>query len=787
MDLIQRKLSLSEWNSIEVRSTLDELNVLLLIQKGYTDPQYVVNHTPSIHTVVKMAYTDPIEQYIFQKYFVAPISKLEDGVAWSPRVSFKLKKADLIRLETVDKQINHEMKEQIFEFILLKICQEIVASKTAVDTHTAYYALNHMFKLSVHQPNRYVLGFVRKVLEKYVPCEFEPIILNAHRVIEQNKYVFKYQDHKLYDHQKQLFTLMKHQEPQLILYSAPTGTGKTLSPIGLSEQYKIIFICAARHVGLALAKAAISIDKKIAFAFGCSDASDIRLHYYAAKEYTKDKRSGTIRKVDNTVGDKVEIMICDIKSYLPAMRYMLAFNKAEEVVLYWDEPTITLDYETHPLHSIIHENWVQNEIPKVVLSSATLPAQEYIATTVADFKMKFQDASVHSIQTFDCKKSICVLDSKNNIVLPHYYCETHAKLRDTVVFIQTNKTLLRYFDVSAIVHLIEHLLKHRYIPPGLNPSEYFETIDAVTITTIKLYYLELLRRISKDVWPDVYAYESARTPVFPSSIQVTMGDAWTLTDGPTIYLTNNVKMIATFCLQQANIPTYLVGEIMKALEFNNVVLKRIDEMTKEVDFKNKEDMDKDHDRKMQSDERAKPEVRKLRNEIDQLRAVIKSVSLHDMFIPNTKDHLDRFKKASMLGTSYTSSIDSNTVEKILMIDDVEDSWKILLMMGIGVFASHNSARYIELMKELASKQQLYVIIADTDYIYGTNYQFCHAYLGKDLEMTQEKMIQAMGRVGRGKLQQTYSIRLRSDAMIQKLFTPQERRIEVDNMSLLFTS
>ena len=785
MDLIQRKLSHSEWNSIEVRSTPDELNVLLLIQKGYNEPHYVVNHLHSIHTVVKMAYTDPIEQYIFQKYFVGQISKLED-VAWSPRLSFKLKKADIIRLETVDRQIT-QVKEQVFEFILLKICQEIVASKTTVDTQSAYYALNHMFKLTIHQPNRYVLGFVQKVLEKYLPPTFEPILLNSHRVIEQNKYVFKYQDHKLYDHQIQLFTLMKRGEPQLILYSAPTGTGKTLSPIGLSEQYKIIFICAARHVGLALAKAAISVDKKIAFAFGCSAASDVRLHYYAAKEYTKDKRSGTIRKVDNAVGDKVEIMICDVKSYLPAMRYMLAFNKAEDIVLYWDEPTITLDYEAHPLHSIIHDNWVGNEIPKVVLSSATLPPQECIASTVGDFRMKFQDAAVHSIQTFDCKKSICVLDSKNNIVLPHYYCETYDKLRVTVEFIQTNRTLLRYFDVSAIVQLIERLMKHNFIPLGLSPTQYFETIDNVTITNIKLYYLELLRRISKDVWPEVYALESTRTPVFRSSIQVTMGDAWTLTDGPTIYLTNNVKMIAAFCLQQANIPTHLISEIMKSLEFNNVVLKRIDEMTKEIDFQNKEDMEKDHDRKMLSEERAKPEVRKLRNEIEQLRIVIKPVALHDMFIPNTKDHLDRFNKVTMLGNSYTSTIDSTTVEKILMIDDVEDSWKILLMMGIGVFAAHNSARYIELMKDLAAKQQLYMIIADTDYIYGTNYQFCHAYLGKDLEMTQEKMVQAMGRVGRGKLQQTYSIRIRSDAVIQKLFTPQERHIEVENMALLFTT
>ena len=114
-------------------------------------------------------------------------------------------------------------------------------------------------------------------------------------------------------------------------------------------------MCAARHVGLSLAKYAISMQKKVAFAFGCNDAEDIRLHYYAAKDYTINKKSGGIGRVDNTVGDKVEIIISDIKSFIPAMYYMLAFNKKENSILYWDEPTITLDYDEHEFHSIIQK------------------------------------------------------------------------------------------------------------------------------------------------------------------------------------------------------------------------------------------------------------------------------------------------------------------------------------------------------------------------------------------------------------------------------------------------
>ena len=60
------------------------------------------------------------------------------------------------------------------------------------------------------------------------------------------------------------------------------------------------------------------------------------------------------------------------------------------------------------------------------------------------------------------------------------------------------------------------------------------------------------------------------------------------------------------------------------------------------------------------------------------------------------------------------------------------------------------------------------------------------YIGKDLEsLSQEKFIQAIGRVGRSDLKQDYSIRLRSDESIRKLFTKSTTKIEVENMNLLF--
>jgi hypothetical protein len=109
-------------------------------------------------------------------------------------------------------------------------------------------------------------------------------------------------------------------------------------------------------------------------------------------------------------------------------------------------------------------------------------------------------------------------------------------------------------------------------------------------------------------------------------------------------------------------------------------------------------------------------------------------------------------------------------------------------MGIGLFSQNRSIVYTELVKEFADAQKLYMIIANGDYIYGTNYQFCHGFIGKDLQnMTQEKAIQAMGRIGRNKLQQTYSVRYRDDNLIRKLYQKYDNKPEVVNMNRLFSS
>ena len=847
MDLKQRKLNKSEWNSIEVPVSSSELEVLKLITKGYHDVNLKINNNNSIFSFLKIEYSEKMEDFIYNKYLREKFDRVQNAISnlkteyKSTNVdsNVKINSADKIRLERNDETALK--KQDIYEHVLLNHSEKFLQYKLQKNVKQSmfhYYTLFKLHKNNVHRLNRHVISICSELITLFEDeMDMSVIIEHADEYIEKNKNLLKYDDLVLYEHQKEIFTVSKNPSAKLILYIAPTGTGKTLTPIALSEKHKIIFVCAARHVGLALARSAISVGKKVAFAFGCASADDIRLHYFAVKEYSKNKRTGGIGKVDNSVGDDVEIMICDIKSYLPAMYYMKAFNKDEDgndmddkLIVYWDEPTITMDYETHEFHSIITEIWKNNLIPNMVLSSATLPKLQELTETISDFRNKFPGSEVYNIVSHDCKKSIPIINNDGYVVLPHYLADTHEGIVKIAQHCENYLTLLRYFDLKEVASFITFVNKNNFANSKMKLTRHFESINDLNMKNIKIYYIKLLQNIMQGTWSAIYLHFKSlkirriphndsvdikgnkiiRTPsVVPApgtaGVYVTTKDAFTLTDGPTIFITNEIEKIAKFCIQQANIPSIMMDEIMKKIEFNNILNEKMHDLETTLDYKKEQsensiknnisggrnkstkDCKKLNREGPEEAISGKADISKLTNEINALRLLIKSATLNDTFIPNKHLHIKKWADGMTIESAFTSNIDEHVVNEIMLLNGIENTWKILLMMGIGVFINHDNIKYTEIMKTMADEQKLYMIIASSDYIYGTNYQFCHGYLSKDLNLTQEKIIQAMGRIGRNNIQQNYTLRFRDDAQIMKLFTNETDKPEVINMNKLFKS
>ena len=862
----QTKLSRAEWNSVEEPVSEDEQSILKMIIAGYNNVSIRKNDNNSLLNRIKIEKSPIIENFLYCKFFKRHVSEIQ-GILGVPAhlAKFsvkeesvkKLKKSDIIRLENMESKIG-ENRSTIIEYAFLDFTKEMLKLFAQGKSRYSFYlyTIIQLRNISVENMNCHLMEFVdmaTKCINEHT--KLSSIISNAQEFIEKNPHIYKYGDISLYDHQKRLFSTLKksysnrtHEKSNLILYIAPTGTGKTLSPIGISNDYKVIFVCAARHVGIALAKSAISVQKCVAFAFGCETAADVRLHYFSALSYKIDKRSGGIGKVDNSVGNKVEIMICDAKSYLTAMHYMLSFNKAHTMVTYWDEPTIGMDDadETNELHEITHRNWSENMIPNMVLSSATLPTTQELQCVIDDFRAKFDNVVVTEINSYDCKKSITILNKMGYCSCPHLLHKDYQKMIECAEYCDTNRTLLRYFDLGEVIRFIDYLTRAGDIQEDYSAETYFDnSIENVKMNSIKLYYIVLLKQIDEKRWSFIHdamkdslmkwntigantihksvsvgssstsgssscgsstssesltrttsvshsrgrektTLELAReTSALHGNILLTTVDAHTLTDGPTIYLAEDVDKIGNFYIQQSHIPREIFDDITCKIEHNNNLIKLISKFNQELEDVLGEEMKKD--KKMSSAELSSPKAKRIDESIQSLKSQMKTINLEACFIPNTILHQEIWVSKDpkkQVKNAFAPSIDPETVREIMNLE-IADGMKMLLLLGIGVFSETANSYYVEIIKKLAHDKKLFIIIASSDYIYGTNYQFCHGFLGKDLKkMTQQKTIQALGRIGRNNIQQEYTARFRDDEIIANLFCANTNNVEAQNMCRL---
>ena len=900
MDLVQKKLSKSEWMNVEILVEEKEREILKMIVDGYHNVNIRSNSTKSMLSLMKMdtTFNSNIHDHLYTQYFKQDIEKLKTKYASflilpdsdnnststsnekkKKKKQVSLNKGELIRIQSMDKKLDTS-KNNVFEYILIGFCKEILHALYKHKPKYAFYlyTIIQIERATIEHVNTHVLQFVQHVRNCTLQLlNMRDVLNQSYEFIEKNPYLLKYEDRVLFEHQRRIFnTFRVHSENQntynklktmtnigakLVLYTAPTGTGKTLTPLGLSEGHRIIFICAARHIGLALAKSAVSMNKRIAVAFGCETADDIRLHYYAASDYTRNRRSGGIGKVDNSVGDKVQIMICDVQSYIIAMHYMLAFqpdyhssmsdddvkeyesggvniSPDADLITYWDEPTIAMDYDDHPLHEMMRTNWAENKISKMVLSCATLPCEEEIQETIGNFRSRFLNASVETISSYDCRKSISLLNEKGKAVAPHLLYADFQDLVTSVEHCTKNKSMLRYFDLREVVTFIT---KVHSIKGALNEAYYIEKyfgddIAKITMNNVKLYYMDILRNINSEYWGEIHSdiienqrgmfetndlrrFQSLETPrnigggplmrtqsiavtsqsnhnaleksrLPTTGIYVTTKDAHTLTDGPTIFLTEDVEKIGRFYKSQSNIPERVFAEISNKIGHNSAIQRKLTSVEQQLEDKENAVCSTDtskNDRKLNR-ETVSPEIRALRRQVEEMRKNIQSVKLDAVYIPNTPQHQRVwYDNDKVKPNAFQPDIAEEDVCDIMALD-VSDDMKLLLLLGIGVFIDENKAnpKYMEIMKRLAYEQRLFIILASSDYIYGTNYQFCHGFIGKDLkQMTQQKTIQAMGRIGRNQTQQEYTVRFRDDSMLLQLFQPPIENKEADIMNRLF--
>lgn len=837
MDTInQSKLCKEEWETIEKPCNNSDKIILKFLEESYQNPDKVLYKYCTLQEFLKVneeCYDEFIYKNILHNYIEKLDNKYEKILSLNKNyISAKqlyqnknkknnvvCKKKILIKIESSKDKV-----KSVLEEISIKDLHKNVKKSVIIEVNLFILAISLMHNLK-HRKSYYVSMFsylIKKMVTKYQKTHnlntlfmnyYNNILYFVEKHINLKDILKNYQEFvikniekdeqiKLYEHQKELISYYKNSFEKsescgsFIMYSAPTGSGKTMTPIGLVHDYKVIFICAARHVGLTLANYMINMGKKVAFAFGCNKMEDIRLHFNAVSDYIQVQKNGKkIKLPDHMVGDKVEIIISDIQSYYHSMLYMMSFNNANDMILYWDEPTISMDYETHELHSDIENVFKNNKIPNIILSSASLPEINQIPNVIESFKNKFPNKNINilEIKSNMNQNSVSIYDDCGNVMMPHHlWLNDDDKLNKCIQYLEKRIELQKFLSVNECINFIQDVDKYLSIDV-LSYQEVIENILPVNVVMINnmhifkiyLYLLSMLRKNKREQLYNHYITKNEMNKLKTQQIYLTSVDSFTITGGPCLYLTNSPSKLISMLFKTSTIPEDMLHALMKIVKDNEIHMAVINKNMKLFEDAMRKELDKE--RKMEAGKMT-PQAEKINKLIETTRAKLKSVSLQYEYIPNYKEHFNKFHKNLSLKDYelWRSQIDEDMLEKILNIDKLDPIFKLTLMIGIGILHKDLPSEYTYYVKELTNKQKLFMVIADEDYVYGTNYQFCHGYIGKDLtSITQEKLVQSMGRIGRKNMNKEYTFRLRDNNLFERIFIPSQHCIEVDNMNKLF--
>ena len=80
MDLYQRKLTKTEWNSIEVPVSGSEKEILKLIVDGYDNVNIRYNKHLSLMGILKLSYNEGIEDYLYKTYLECEVLEIQKKI-----------------------------------------------------------------------------------------------------------------------------------------------------------------------------------------------------------------------------------------------------------------------------------------------------------------------------------------------------------------------------------------------------------------------------------------------------------------------------------------------------------------------------------------------------------------------------------------------------------------------------------------------------------------------------------------------------------------------------------
>jgi hypothetical protein len=546
-----------------------------------------------------------------------------------------------------------------------------------------------------------------------------------------------------YEHQFQMIeyakTMLRTRSAFFAFYSAPIGTGKTTSCIGvvnaLSNPMKMLFICTNPSVRTDVANQAYNTGTY--FCIVTMKNKGIKFTYQNRGARPSTSANTKLYICDPQVG---KLILENANDY-----YFTTYGlTAKNLIVFFDEPTISANHSSTELNNTVFcHSWLPYGI---IYSTATPPSVDKMNELLSDRKALLQHHSVDIITSDLVLIQSSVHLSNGTMINPWNNCLTVEDVENTIQTIHTNPFIARFVTAQGALQLYQQLMMIVPDPTSIpNMPQIFTEFDNLKPNKIREVVIQMLNVLIQ--YPDQIGHvchvpldlddDKMNFSQGSCSDMTLVGSASPFNDAIRVFSDLPVKT----CMEQVN-------EYCKAVASYNAAREKIDLQAE------------------RSEKKVDVELLKTRLEYPVL----------------TLPKYNSFNPMQNCGTSA------------LLETSAPDVLKVLLLYGIVVhdpLMEKSDSIYMDaIIDMIASGNVRYVF--SSSFAYGVNYPFTKINIMKEYieSNTMNTILQLTGRAGRVNQSTKSNIVIPSSfavTLLDSIKHPDRHNIEAHNIQTTYTS
>ena len=563
---------------------------------------------------------------------------------------------------------------------------------------------------------------------------------------------------KPYQSQKELVSFVSHSIahglPFLATYTTIMGMGKTTSVAALKKvapNKVILYVCPEGLKAVREKVGSLLHQQKYNFALVTVEMFPTGANKLVIKEQNDCKKSA---KGPEYLLAGVEACIEIFKQGKPiTYKKMVIVEKKmkeieisiypENILVFFDEPTVTLDEVDGPMVAYLSEFYSKMP-PCVIFSSATHPSIEKLDQVQGYFASKHANAVFKDIDSSFVKIGTQLNTMSGQIVIPHKFCNTPAELERFINIVDGNLMYKKSYTFSLGSSMYDKMIElglGHMIAPEYHFTAYMDNLanrNQMAIGELGLIYLGLILEQSRTDPDIIHRFNAISATNVPVNYDDLVGTA-SLLKGQTF-----ISCIDPYAEMMSKFGEYLASVKSRTGHVTYAALKR--EYEEEVE----------RVRKTTASE-LKGESRGLsKNDRERLQGTTsESVSINR--IPAS---------CGLNGITHSLSNVEGIPESIEY-----DNLMFMTLLGVVVYRKNSHKAYHDMVIRRMSSGQCVYVFADSSLNYGNSFPFNNGIILDEMSgHSANTLLQLMGRAGRPG-RSAYATIYAGDAVIDKLLEP----------------